>query len=117
MKRITVSIPNELAEKIDVERRKRDVSAATVIREAVAAYYAEPSLNDESDVNDYPFIGLFGEGLEPSDYASHDEEVIARHYSNWITDHRGPTESGAKDQETTEDLTAIREVEAHAGHH
>lgn len=38
MKRTTVMLPDDLAYLLDQERRSRDVSAATVIREAVAQY-------------------------------------------------------------------------------
>jgi Ribbon-helix-helix protein, copG family len=43
MKRITFSLPDETAVLLDAERRRRDVSAATVIREAVEKYLAEPA--------------------------------------------------------------------------
>lgn len=38
MKRITVTLPDELAALVDRERRRRDVSAASVIRDAVEAH-------------------------------------------------------------------------------
>jgi hypothetical protein len=38
MKRITVMIPDDLDALVQQERRRRDVSAATIVREAIEAY-------------------------------------------------------------------------------
>src|SRR3954451_13986337 len=43
MKRTTVMIPDQIAELLDAERRRRDVSSALVIREALERYLLEPS--------------------------------------------------------------------------
>ncbi len=39
MKRITLVLPDELNTLVQQERRRRDVSAATVIRDALEAYF------------------------------------------------------------------------------
>lgn len=39
MKRTTVNLPDEVAILLDLERRRRDVSAATIIREALDVYF------------------------------------------------------------------------------
>jgi predicted transcriptional regulator len=42
MKRITVSLPDDLSALLDQERRRRDVPAAAIIREAVERYLVSP---------------------------------------------------------------------------
>jgi Arc/MetJ-type ribon-helix-helix transcriptional regulator len=55
MKRITVTLPDELATLVDRERRRRDVSAATVIRDAIEARLAPPT---DAPSKRYSFIGI-----------------------------------------------------------
>jgi hypothetical protein len=43
MKRTSVALPDQLAALLDAERRRRDVSAATIIREAVERYLVAPT--------------------------------------------------------------------------
>jgi hypothetical protein len=58
MKRITFVVPDELNALLEVERRRRDVPAASVIREALVSY-----LTESADVRRLPFIGLGHSGL------------------------------------------------------
>jgi hypothetical protein len=39
MKRTTLNLPNDLAALLDQERRRRDVPAATIVREALTQYF------------------------------------------------------------------------------
>jgi Ribbon-helix-helix protein, copG family len=72
MKRTSVVLPDELATLLDRERRRRDVSAATIIREAVEAYLAGPS-----EPKRYSFIGIgHSGGVGPT--AATMEEWLAR---------------------------------------
>ena len=55
MKRITVTLPDELAAWVDQERRRRDVSAATVIRDAISDQLATPA---DATPKRFPFVGI-----------------------------------------------------------
>jgi hypothetical protein len=78
MKRTTVMLPDDLALLVDRERRRRDVSAATVIREAVAAYFAEPAAPKR-----YSFIGIASSGGGGASAADL-EEILDREWADWI---------------------------------
>lgn len=58
MKRTTVLLPDDLAYLLDRERRRRGVSAAAIVREAVAAHF-----NISSEPRVLPFAGLGNSGL------------------------------------------------------
>lgn len=73
MKRTTIMLPDDLAQLVDRERRRRDVSAATVIREAVAAYFAPPAQPKR-----YSFIGIANSGGADEFSAATMEEWLAR---------------------------------------
>ncbi|MGE0541058.1 MAG: CopG family transcriptional regulator [Dehalococcoidia bacterium] len=53
MKRTTVVLPDDLYQLMERERRRRDVSAAAIMREALAAY-----LNATNEPRHIPFAGL-----------------------------------------------------------
>jgi hypothetical protein len=53
MKRTTVALPEDLYALLERERRRRDVSAATVVREALEAY-----LTEEREPERYGFIAI-----------------------------------------------------------
>jgi hypothetical protein len=57
MKRTTVVLPDELFQLMERERRRRDVSAATIMREALAAY-----LGVTGEPRHIPFAGLGDSG-------------------------------------------------------
>jgi Arc/MetJ-type ribon-helix-helix transcriptional regulator len=78
MKRTTIMLPDELAQLVDRERRRRDVSAAAVIREAVAAYFA-PSTEPKN--NSIIGIGHSGGGEA---IAANMEELLDREWADWI---------------------------------
>jgi hypothetical protein len=84
MKRTTVMLPDELAQLVDRERRRRDVSAATVIREAVEAYLAP------REAKPLPFIGIArGDG---SAFGRQAEEILEREFADWIEESSGLNE-------------------------
>ena len=58
MKRITVVVPDELTVLLDQERRRRDVSTAAIVREALEAY-----LVGGAQPKRLPFIGLGRSGF------------------------------------------------------
>jgi hypothetical protein len=95
MKRTTVVLPDELAERLDLERRRRDVSTASIIREAVERYFCEAQ--DDA----FGFIGMVasgGTGLDASD----DEAYLAAHWAGDIAADQGdvltPTQSAPSDE-------------------
>ena len=54
MKRTTILIPDELAALLDFERRRRDVPASALVREALEAYLTGASRASAR----LPFVGL-----------------------------------------------------------
>ena len=77
MKRTSVVLPAELATRLESERRRRDVSAATIIREAVEYYLCD--VQDDA----FGFIGMVssgGGGFQAKD----DEEYLAAHWADDI---------------------------------
>jgi hypothetical protein len=53
MKRITIVVPDDLVALLENERRRRDMSAGAVVREALEAYLAHGEPGKK-----LPFIGL-----------------------------------------------------------
>ena len=72
MKRTTVVLPDDLAALLERERRRRGVSTAGIIREALDAYFARP---DEP----LPFIALGASGYH--DTAERMEEIMDREWT------------------------------------
>lgn len=58
MKRITVSLPTQLGNLLDIERRQRDTSASAMVREALEAYLRVP----RGKAKRLPFIGIGDSG-------------------------------------------------------
>ena len=69
MKRITIVVPDELNVRLQQERRRRDVSIAVVVREALEAYLGSSDLPD-----DVPFAGVDRSGRH--DIATRAEEIL-----------------------------------------
>jgi hypothetical protein len=92
MKRTTVTLPDELAALLDRERRRRDVSAATIVREAVAAYLAGPPKPKR-----YSFIGIGHSGGKENLGREH-EEILAREWPDWIAEDSGLTTRAGANQ-------------------
>ncbi len=78
MKRTTVVLSDELATLLELERRKRDVSAAEVIRQALAAYLGV----DGQRPKPLSFIGI-AEG-SGEDIASRMEEILAEEWPAYL---------------------------------
>jgi hypothetical protein len=75
MKRTTFLLPDDLVAQIERERQRRDVSAATIVREAIATYFAERAPGRKLG-----FIGIWP-GEEPTDLASHVDDLLAE---GWV---------------------------------
>lgn len=75
MKRTTVVLPNDLAALLDWERRRRGVSAASIVREDLDAYLIERR-------KPLSIIGLGRSGYQNT--AEDVEEILAR---EWTYDH------------------------------
>lgn len=73
MKRITLVIPDELNVLIQQERRRRDVSAATVIRDALEAYFRM-----DSSPKRFSFIGIGASGY--TDTSERFDEILAEEW-------------------------------------
>jgi hypothetical protein len=69
MKRITLVISDDLYARIQQEHRRRDISAATVIREALEAY-----LDRSNQPREIPWAGVGRSGR--SDIAARVEEIL-----------------------------------------
>lgn len=74
MKRTTVVLPDDLAALLDLERRRRDVSTATIIREALTAYLR----GDGAWPTRLPFVALGRSGFQ--DTAREAEAILAREW-------------------------------------
>jgi len=98
MKRTTVVLPDELAIRLDRERRRRDVSTATIIREAVERYL----LDVQEDA--FGFIGMVSsDGAGP--HAKDVDEYLAAHWADHIANDRGDiaaTQSNLQGDATSE---------------
>lgn len=73
MKRITVTLPDELAEWIDRERRRRDVSAASVIRDALEEHVRPQASNGTNR----RVLRIAALGRGGGNVAEHMEEILA----------------------------------------
>jgi hypothetical protein len=69
MKRITLVVPDDLNARIQQERRRRDVSVTTVIRDALEAY-----LGGSDQPREIPWAGIGRSGR--SDIAARVEEIL-----------------------------------------
>ncbi|MGH2354577.1 MAG: ribbon-helix-helix protein, CopG family [Chloroflexota bacterium] len=74
MKRTTVLLPDDLAALLDLERRRRDVSTAEVIRDALEVYLKGKG----EDAKPFSFIGAGRSGR--GDVARNIEEILAREW-------------------------------------
>jgi Arc/MetJ-type ribon-helix-helix transcriptional regulator len=83
MKRTTIVLPDELAALLDYERRRRDVPASEVVREALERYLA-PARAEGQDDRRFAFFGIGRSGHKGRPgIAESMEEVMAR---EWIRD-------------------------------
>lgn len=71
MKRITIVVPDDLNLRLQHERRRRDVSVAAVVREALESYLGAPGSPQE-----IPFAGVGRSGR--GDIARRAEEILDR---------------------------------------
>jgi hypothetical protein len=83
MKRTTIILPDGLASQIDRERRLRDVSAATIVREALEFYFTEHRVPPR-----YPFIGIGRSGGAES-IGQNAEDILDREWADWIYEESG----------------------------
>lgn len=99
MKRTSVVIPAELATRLESEHRRRDVSAASIIREAVEHYLCDVQ-NDA-----FGFIGMVssgGGGFQAKD----DEGDLAAHWADDIAADRGDIPTPQPTTPTDEDASS-----------
>ncbi len=75
MKRTTVVLPEELATLVELERKRRDVSPAEVIRSALAVYFG---IDSDLAPRELPFIGIGSSG--GAHIASRIEELLAEEW-------------------------------------
>ena len=79
MKRITVSLPTQLANLLDIERRHRDTSASAIVREALEAHLHV----SRGKAKRLSFIGIGASG-GGEDVASHIDEILKKEWAEWI---------------------------------
>jgi len=58
MKRMTISVPDQLGERLEAERRRRGMPATALVREALASF-----LTAEAEPGRLPFIGIGHSGF------------------------------------------------------
>jgi metal-responsive CopG/Arc/MetJ family transcriptional regulator len=73
MKRLTISLPDDLAKALEIERQRRDVPAASIIREAVASYLVVPRARGELRIANLGASGLH-------DISEQVEEILTREW-------------------------------------
>lgn len=98
MKRITVSLPTQLANLLDIERRQRDTSASAIVREAVEAYLHVP----RGKAKRLPFIGIGDSGIE--DTSERMEEILRKEWGEQLFEetmgrHPSPARKGQDKEE------------------
>lgn len=74
MKRTTVVLPDELAELLALERRRRNLSTAEIVRQALAAYLR----GEGAQPKRLRFVGLGRSGCH--DTAQRAEEILAQEW-------------------------------------
>jgi hypothetical protein len=74
MKRITVAISDELNTLLQAERRRRDVSAAAVVRDALEAYFRTGKVRKRLSI-----IGIGASGYR--DTARNFEEILEQEWT------------------------------------
>lgn len=77
MKRMTISLPNELAATIAQERRRRDTSASDVVRTALETLLVKPQHQAFSGM-----IGLFD--APENNLADRFEKILDADWADWI---------------------------------
>jgi predicted transcriptional regulator len=83
MKRTTINLPDDLAALLDHERRVRDVSATTIVREALEQYLASAK-----PPRRIPFAAI-GESDGRESIAANAEEILEREWAAWIEEDSG----------------------------
>jgi len=80
MKRTSILLPDDLAALLEHERRRRDVPAATIVREALAEYLTNG--RGASGERRFSFIGIGRSGQEGKPgIAASMEELLGREWS------------------------------------
>jgi hypothetical protein len=75
MKRITIVVPDELVALLDNERRRRDVSTGSVVRDALEAYLIHGEARKK-----LAFIGLGGSGVR--DTSVNVDKILAEEWDD-----------------------------------
>ena len=78
MKRITISLPDEIGVTVEREARRRGCSVSSVMRKAVVTYLKIP---EEGQVRDIPFANL-GRSTNNTGTARNMEELMAREWTD-----------------------------------
>ena len=78
MKRTTIVLPDDLATLVEFERKKQDVSAAEIVRRALACYLT----SEHAPPKRLSFIGI-GRG-SGEDIASRTEEILDQEWAEHI---------------------------------
>jgi predicted transcriptional regulator len=81
MRRITISLPDELADALAREARRRSLSASAIARDALAGYLGVGGPGDQREL---PFAALGRSGH--ADTASEMEALLEQ---EWVTDAGG----------------------------
>ena len=114
MKRTTIVLPDDLAALLERERRRRGVSTAAIVREALDAYLAPPT-------RPLPFVALGRSGYQTT--GRDVEEILAREWTEDLIKGHGAPGEGSSDGPTatvaqpeqpagSSDQRAAREVSA-----
>lgn len=93
MKRITISLPDELAARVEREARRDRASISEVVRRSLTAQFGPPSQDGKRHV---PFAGLFASGH--TDTAERHDEILAEIYARRHADRQAQLHDRARDR-------------------
>lgn len=83
MKRMTITLPDELAAAIDQERRRQDTSASAIVRTALDTYLVT---NRQGAIRAIFNLGKTGTG---ESVAARAEEILAADYADYLQRENG----------------------------
>jgi hypothetical protein len=83
MKRITISLPEDIAELLADDARRKHRSVSELAREAIAIHLG---VSEACEPRILPFVGLFASGGKGDFDSSTADEYLAKHWPKYLAD-------------------------------
>ncbi len=93
MKRITISLPEELSELLADDARRQRRSVSDVAREAIAEHLG---VSETWEPRVLPFVGLFASGGKQDFDSSKVDEYLAEHWPKFLEQEMGREAPGER---------------------